>query len=51
MVVALDLISGLVQAMGAKGESALVPFVQSTSEQEQPMLIVCLSVTWLEPPS
>lgn len=46
MVVALDLIAGLVQALGADGEKALIPFVQSTSEQEQPMLIVCLSVSW-----
>lgn len=44
MVVALDLISGLVQAMGAEGEQALAPFVQAPSDGEQPMLVVCLSV-------
>lgn len=45
LVVALDLISGLVQALGADAEGALGPFMQTSEAGTLPILLVLLSVS------
>ena len=44
LVVAIDLISSLVQALGPESKDAVAPLVQSSGESTLPMLLICMSV-------